>query len=464
MNMISRHWEVARTALAEDRASAQARVRRTEGEFLPAALEIIERPVSPTARLTAWLLIGGLILIIAWAIIGKVDVVASAPGRLVPVNNVKLVQSSEGGVVRAILVRNGQKVRKGQVLVELDPTVSGAEVEQARRALQAAQLDVAREQAVLSALDGRGLKFEAPTGVGVEIIATQRELAAAEFASAEASIAGRGADVTAARAARQEALVQAAKLNETLPLLDEQLNAYEGLLTKGYAAKLKVVELRRQRLAALKDRDAALAAAARAQAQSSGAGTQLQQSRAEVRAGMLERIAKAQLDARLRYEELVKSEQRSRLQRLVAPADGTVAQLSVHTIGGVAEAAKPLMVIVPSDGALIAEVQILNKDVGFVQLGQPVSLKLEAFSFTRFGTISGTVESLGSDAVEDERLGLVYPARIRIGSNAIDRGDRIVKLTAGLSLTADIKTGRRRIVSYLLGPIEEACLRAGRER
>jgi hemolysin D len=464
MNMISKHWEVARIALADDRARVRARVERGQHDFLPAALEIIERPVSPTARISAYLLGAGLLLAIIWAVFGRLDVVASAPGKLIPADNVKLIQPSEAGIVRAILVRDGQSVRKGQVLVELDPTVSTADNAQAESALQTALLDVARAETVLRAIDGGGLVFVAPQGTPAVIADTQRALAATELAAIQASISGRGSDRDAAAAARAEALTQANKLTETIPLIDQQLQAYEALLDKGFASRLKVIEFRRQRLASIRDRDAALDTARKAGAMLSGAGSNVLQSRAEARAKVLGDLAKAQAEASLRTEELVKSRQRSNLQRLVAPVDGTVAQLAVHTVGGVVEPAKPIMVIVPEGGELIAEVKLLNKDAGFVRAGQQVAIKLEAFPFSRYGTVKGRVETISSDAVEDERLGLVFAARVRLDIAEIDRGDQRVSLVPGMAVTADIKTGDRSIASYLISPIDEARLQAGRER
>lgn len=463
MSGIAQHWDVVRAALADEKRRAKNLTKVDDVTFLPAALEIVEQPVSPTARATTWVLLVGLVLTILWLTLGKVDVVASAPGRLIPADNVKLIQPAEAGVVRAIHVRNGQFVHKGQVLVELDPTVSTAETVQAEAALQTALFDVARARAVLSALDGKGLDFVAPNGTAPQLVATQRALAAAELASIEASASGRSADLQAAKAARSEAVVQAAKLTETLPLLDQQLDAYEGLLAKGYAAKLKVIEMRRQRFATARDREAALATARRTEAQSSSVSSTMVQSRAEARTRILTDLAKAEADARLRQEELTKSRQRSSLQRLTAPVDGTITQLSIHTIGGVVEPAKPIMVVVPQGGSLVAEVKILNKDVGFVKEGQPVAVKLEAFPFTRYGTVPGHVESVGSDAVEDEKLGLVYPARIWIypDSRRVASG---IQLNAGMSTTADIRTGRRNIWSYLISPINEAVNEAGRER
>ena len=464
MNAVSRHWEVVRTALAEEKIRARGLVQTHEVSFLPAAMEIVERPVSPTARASAWTLLVAFVLTILWLTLGRVDVVASAGGKLMPASNVKLIQSAEPGIVRAILVREGQKVKAGELLVELDPTVSNADVAQSRKALEAAMLDVERLRAVLSALDGRGLTFNPPPSTPADVAATQFALAGAQLADIQAGGEVRGAGSRIALAARAEAEIQAEKLAETLPLLDEQIEANEKLLAKGYVSKLKVIEMRRQRLATARDRDAAVAALVRANAQIEAARGSSTQSAAEARVQVLADLAKANLEVRQRREEVTKAALRSRLQRLRSPVDGTVAQLAIHTLGGVVEAAKPIMVIVPSGGRLIAEVKVLNRDSGFVHPGQPVALKLEAFPFTRYGTVPGQVVSVSSDAVEDEKLGLVYTTRVALNGRT-GRGDgKSMPLAAGMSATADIRTGQRTIASYLLSPIDEARLEAGRER
>lgn len=464
MNAISRHWDVVRSALADEKVRAASGRKSEEAAFLPAALEVIERPVSPTGRWTARLLLACLALTGAWMTFGRIDIVASASGRLIPWDNVKLVQPAEAGVVRAILVRDGQRVRKGQALVELDPTVSTAEGVQARKALETAKLDAARSRAILAALNGSGLNLVLPSGIPPDVAATQLALTRAQVAEIEAGASGHSANQKASLAAQAEARIQAAKLSETLPLLDQQIEAHESLLAKGYVSKLKVIEMRRQRLAAARDLDIALEAATRAGAQMAAAGSGAAENRAQARARILSELTRAEAEVKVRQEELTKATQRSSLQRLLSPADGTVAQLAVHTVGGVLEPTKPIMVIVPADGRLIAEAKVLNRDAGFVSAGQAVALKLEAFPFTRFGTVPAFIESISSDAVEDEKLGLIYTVRIRLHRGIVHRGDKAVPLSPGMAVTADIKTGRRSIFSYLLSPIDEARLEAGRER
>lgn len=464
MNAITRHWTAVRDALDNERARSRGVLRVEETDFLPAALEVVERPVSPTARVTSWLLLGLFAAALLWLVLGRVDVVASAPGKLVPADDVKLIQPGAAGIVHAILVRDGQRVRAGQPLVELDPTVSDADTAQAGKALETAMLDAARLRAILSALDGQGLRFTPPAGTTADVAATQIALARAQLAEIRAGSQTRAADTESARAARAEAQIQAAKLSETLPLLDEQIAANETLLEKGYVSKLRVIEMRRQRLVAARDRDAALATARKAEAQIAVAGGNSSQSAAEARARILADLAGAESDARLRKEELTKATKRGSLQRLVSPVDGTVTQLAVHTVGGVVEAAKPIMVIVPARGKLVAEVTIANKDIGFVRAGQPVALKVEAFSFTRYGAVPGRLEQISSDAVQDEKRGLIYTARVTLDRATIVRDGARIPLTPGMAVTADIRTGRRSLGSYLLSPIDEIRTTAARER
>lgn len=464
MNALTTNWAIVRAALAEDKARRANPLGIQEVDFLPAALEVIERPVSSTARLTGKVMLAGFALLGGWLALGRTEIVASAPGRVVPAGAVQLVQPAAPGVVRRILVHDGDHVAKDQPLVLLDPTVSGAETAQAAAAWQAAAFEAARAQAVLDAIDGKGFRFSAPAGVTPSAVPVQRALALAALADMRAAITARSSAIAVAGADIAAARADAAKLTETLPLLDAQLDANEQLLAKGYVSRLKVIELRRQRIAQIHDRDAAIEALRRAAATRSGAASDVARTRTEMRAQLLDQLVKARAEAELRAAELVKARQRGGYQVLRAPAAGTVGQLALHTEGGVVEAAKPIMTVVPDAGGLMAEVKLLNRDAGFVHRGQPVALKLEAFPFVRYGTVPGRVVSISPDAVDDEKMGLVYIVRIAIDRTVIDRGGERVRLAPGLTATADIVTGSRSFLSYLTSPIAEAGGTALRER
>ena len=458
------HWDVLREALRAERERAANFIPSAEADFLPAALEVAERPVSPTARAAAWLLLVGLAIAIAWTVLGRIDVVASAPGTLIPTGNIKLVQSPGAGVVRAIHVRNGDVVRKGQPLVDLDPTMAGAELAQAEKALAAARLEVARNRALADALSGRGLSFVPPPGTPADIAETQRRLIAAQIAEVEAATASLTAARASALSDAQGARATVARLGDTVPILDRQLAAMNRLDARGYAPGMRLLELQRQRRQEAGDREVAQAQIERGLAEARKLDQQARETREQARRNALTDLAKAEAEAILRLEEVTKASQTSRFQRLLSPVDGTVQSLEVHTVGGVVEAAKPLMTVVPGRGGIEVEARILNKDVGFVRVGQEAAVKLEAFPFTRYGSVPGRLRSISRDAVQDKELGLVYIATIVLDRGHVDADGRRYALAPGLAATVDIRIGTRRIISYLLSPLQTTIAQAGRER
>lgn len=463
MSAVAYHWSLFRRALADDRAEARDRKESLEPRFLPAALEVIERPVSPTGRRTAWAMLGCLAATSAWLVLGQVDVVATADGKIAPVGNVKLVQAATAGIVRNIHVHDGDRVKAGQVLVDLDSTVSGAEESQAARALLAAEIDVARGTAIVEGLSGGAGHFVAPAGTPADVADTQRRLVAAQLASIRAEGAGLAAARSAALSEAAAARDQVRTYDANRPLMDKHLAAITSLADKGYASGLRLLEVQRQRRSEAGSRDVAASQVARGNSEARRFAQQLSQSREAARQSALTDLARAQAEAMMRREELTKARDRSRMQQLRAPVDGTVQQLAVHTIGGVVEPVRPLMVVVPDD-ALVMEARVLNRDAGFVRAGQKVSVKLEAFPFTRFGTVPGRILTISRDAVQDEKTPPYYVARIALDQRSIEADGRRVPLTPGLSATADVRIGERRIIRYLFDPMDTGIREAGRER
>lgn len=458
MSAYAQTWASIREALEEDR-KRESRDRIAETTFLPAALELIEKPVSPLGRRTAYVLLAGLVALVLWLVLGSVDIVASANGKLSPQGSIKMIQPAEAGIVRRIYVKDGQKVTKGQLLVELDPTVSGTELGQSREALLVAELTVARARAVLDALEGKGFRFVAPQGATPQMIADHSSYARAQLSQLQSQSGEQSNSSQASALAAAEARTQARKIAESLPLLDQQLQANEKLLEKGYVSKLRVLELRRQRLAAERDREAALQTAARAAAEAGAARNRGAGASVGGRADLLQTLITAEAEVVQRRGELAKASQRAGFGRIVAPVSGTVSQLAVHTEGGMVEALRPIMAIVPNEG-LTAEAMLSNSDVGFVRVGQEVAVKVHAYPYSRHGTIPGKVVSVGADAVADEQKGLVYPVRVQLNAKDAKR----FTLRPGMEITVDVRTGSRRLIDYLISPIESARTTAARER
>lgn len=463
MSTVVEHLSAVRAALGEER-ERRLLPRITETAFLPASLEIIESPVSPTARASAAILAIGLLATVLWLLLGRLDVVATATGKVIPTGDVKIIQSAGSGTVRAVYVRNGDLVHRGQPLVDLDPTLSGADLAQSQKALQAAEVDVARNSAIADALTGRTIKLHFAEQTSLDVVDTQRRLVQAQLAEVEANVASLSQARESALAESRAAGAQADRLSQTTPILDREIAAMNQLDAKGYAPGLRLLELQRQRQQEVGDREVAIAQRAKSLADAAKIARQIADVRETARRTALADLSKAQAEAILRREDVVKATRRSTLQRLPAPVDGTIQQLALHTIGGVVEPAKTLMVIVPEEAGLEVEARVLNKDAGFVREGQPVAIKIDAFPFTRFGTVSGRLKTISRDAVADTKAGATYVARITLDRTTIEIDGRAVRLTAGLTVAADIRTGRRRIISYLLSPLKGTVNQAGRER
>ncbi|TFI58515.1 HlyD family type I secretion periplasmic adaptor subunit [Sphingomonas parva] len=461
---LSRHLAVLKEAWQRQNDADRSRKPREEYEFLPAALEIMETPPSPGLRVLMLTLCSLFAIAVLWSFIGKVDVVAVGTGKTIPAANVKVIQPVEIGAVRAIHVRNGERVKKGQLLIELDPTLVGADEAQATRGLLSARIAQARNDALLAHLSGRPARFVAPAGTPADTVTTQNLLirsAIAEYEAERATLAQsraeQGAQLSSAEA-------EIAKLRQTLPLVDQQLEARRDLSAKGHYPKLKVLEYEQLRVEHLQNIAVQESAAAKARAAIGAIDAQIAKLRQSFAKTASTELATAEDESSMRGEELRKSERRRLMQQLRSPVDGVVQQLAVHTVGGVVQPAQPLMVIVPDGSEIEVEAQILNKDIGFIREGQPVRVKLEAFPFTDYGLIEGVVETISRDAIQDEKIGLVYAARVRLKRDFLQIGTRRQPIGPGLAVQAEIKTGERRIIRYLLSPISQAVDEAGRER
>jgi len=433
--------------------------RRTQNEleFLPAALALQETPVHPAPRVLQWSLLLFTALAVAWACIGEVDVVASATGKVVPSGRSKRIQASEGAVVRAIHVSDGQAVRAGDLLVELDDRIAAAEVERLGGELLAAQIDMARAQALLRAIERQRepehLAALIPQASPQQQQAAQRwllgqyeELRAA-LDQATAEIHQRGAEARSAEA-RVDSLMKLLVITRQLAADYRQLWQESAMAKHRYLEKEQMRLDQEQELATQRLRVEELTAAKDA------AGHRHASVIAQTRRAMLDLHGEASKRAVGLNLELSKAEQRHRLKRLVSPVDGTVQQLAIHTRGGVVTEAQTLMVIVPVEQPVEVEVQFENKDIGFVFPGQSVEIKIETFTFTRYGVIPGVVQSISSDAIEDERRGLVYSARVKLEQRHIRVNERDIPLSAGMAVRAEVITDRRKVISYFLSPLQ----------
>lgn len=452
--------------------------RGHELEFLPAALEAIETPPSPVGRAVALLIALFAFIALAWAWIGHIDITAVTRGRIIPSDRNKLVQPLESGIVRTIHVTEGQRVAAGAPLVELDPTDSTADASRAEWELQVAETEAARLRAALAG----ERQFAAPTGAGAALITLQRSILINQLTAREASLAAIDSQERQRRAEKAALAAEKARLAATLPLIREQVQAKRNLAQRGYSPRFDLLELEKELAEveyggiAAKNREDEVEAALK------GLGEERRRVTAEFEGKAMSDLADAENRSAALRQELTKAHRRQARQVLTAPAAGVVQQLSVHTVGGVVTTAEPLMVIVPESRTLIVESRVDNKDIGFLRPGMPAEVKVDAFPFTRYGLLPGTVVGVSHDVIlppdgaaartgaadptaASEEDGPKFAARIAL-DRAVIRGEdgADVALAPGMAVTAEIKTGRRRILDYLLSPVLAHVHDAMRER
>lgn len=461
---LRRHLTVAREAWVQDKKVIAGRKAGYEQDFLPAALEVMERPANPTGRALVWLLVLLFITALTWSWFGHVDTVANAHGKIALRGNSKSIQSSEMGVVRAIHVRDGARVQAGDILIELDPTLADAETDQAVQQLLIARTASARAQALYDYSLGKPANYVVPKGISGIDKETQRALIESRQAEYEAQLQTLSRQKQELRADISGVRNEINKLRETLPLLEKQMAARKELLDKGLSPALLYIELQERHVTHKMNIEIQGDQYNKLEASYGALESQEQQVRQEFRNQVISELAEAEDNVKLYGAELHKAERKNAMQILRAPVDGVVQQLAVHTIGGVVQPAEPLMVIVPGEGDLIADAVVLNKDVGSISIGDAVEVKLEAFPFTKHGVIHGRLETLSMDAIQDENLGLVYAARIALEANSISARGRDIPLASGMSLTAEIKTGKRRILEFIIEPLLRYRDEAMRER
>ena len=442
-----------------------------EAAFLPAALSLQETPVHPAPRRFALAICALFVAALAWACLGHVDIVAVASGRIVVSQRTKTLQPLETSVVRQVRVKNGDAVSAGQVLVELDATNALADGATLAEQWRAAASDERHSAALLEALrlnraPDSALPAASVDGGPDELVDTpfERGQLQAEWADVSARLARLGSEVAQREAQLATARAAIAKLEATLPLARQREADVKSLSAQGFMSGHAGQDRERERIIIEQDlltERARLAEAMAAQRESVDARSAYL---AETRRALGERQAQAALKRQQLTQERSKAEQRQRLTQLVAPVAGTVQQVAVHTEGGVVTPAQVLMVIVPRDALVTAEVVIDNKDIGFVNAGQAAVIKLETFPYTRYGTVGATVSSVSADAVTDEQRGAIFPAVLALQQTSIDVDGKRIGLSPGMNLSAEITTGQRRVIDYLLSPVRQAMDESLRER
>ena len=436
-----------------------------ETAFLPAALSLQETPVHPAPRRLAWTIMVLFVLVLVWSIFGQVDIVAVAPGRIIVSDRTKVIQPLEDSVVKRVLVRDGDRVKAGQLLIELDPTMASADKASVQEQLKAAVSEELRTAALLKALASGQVPVLSPVRAEpVEARHQTRTLLQSEWQDIQAKLAKLDAEIVRRQAEMATVKEAVAKLEETVPLARAREADFKRLVDQGYISGHATQDKTRERIELERDLSTQRARLLESQAML----RESEQARAAFRAETTRQLTDRNAQAATRRQQFnadhSKASQRERLTQLTAPVDGVVQQLAMHTTGGVVTTAQPLMIVVPDSPTVTAEVTIANQDIGFVNAGQTATVKLDTFTFTRYGTVEATVDVVTADAVTDEKKGSYYPAILTLNQKDMNIDGKRVPLSPGMTLTAEIKTGKRRVIEYLISQVQRAGSESLRER
>jgi HlyD family secretion protein len=441
-------------------------------DFSPAILRLQRQPPSPLPRAILWLLVGLVGGLLLWSIIGKLDIIAVAPGKLVPSSYVKVVQPADAGIIKDILVREGDLVKKDQVLVRMDASLSEADSKQVQTQLRVAQLQLRRIDAELGdrepvkAAEDDGVLFQQMLGqyrarrqAHLDAVATER----AVLAKAEQD--------------RRGAQEQVAKLRKMLPIYEDQARSWSQLVEEGFAGRLQAEERKRQ----LIDAEQELKAQTHAAQGLSAAIEQSRQRLAALQSNYHQELYKERVDTEAQYQRMLqeweKQLHRNELLELRAPQDGVIKELATHTEGAVLQPGTVLMTIVPANEPLRAEVWVDNRDRGFVREGQAVRVKVAPFPFQKYGMVEGVVKTVSADATEapgrnqpsdtaNPTTGGAFQFRsiVELKAQHLDSDGTQLKLMPGMQVDAEISLGQRTVIEYLLSPVRKAFHEAARER
>jgi hemolysin D len=486
--------ETVRAALSQAPSGAaatkNASLSPVDREFLPAALELVETPTSPIAVAFTWCICLGFASALAWSYFGHLDIYAVAQGKIQPSGRSKIVQSLEPGRIAAILVENGMRVSAGDTLLELDATETSADRAAQARELEATEAEAVRRRIAVAIAQSMNLvpqiiPFKLAINDGVR--RREQSVLAAEISQLASARDSLKAQLDERAAQRERLTMSISARTQLVAFLKERVTMRDAIDTQwqGYRGKvidaLQEYERERTNLAGeqgqLIENDAAKLSLER----------KIDQLVSEFVMQQTQKLAEVERKRDQLEQQFIKAQSKNERMRLSAPTDGIVQQLAVATVGQVVSSGHPLMTIVPLDAPVEVEALVQNKDIGFVENGQAVTVKVDAFPFTRYGTVQGTIMNISRDGVDEKTAAnlsdaagltrpqapsagtptaqsLVFAARIAILRQSILVDGKEIRLQPGMAVTVDISTGRRRAIDYVLGPLREIQAASWHER
>lgn len=430
-------------------------------DFYPPATEILEKPPSPAGRFLVWVIVSLFALAIIWSFFGEIDEVVVAPGKVITVGYTKTLQAEDKGIVKNILVKNGQHVKKGEVLLELDPTYSESDLQTLKKNIAFYELNMER---INAELNNQPFVFKANIQADEKDRNQQMNLYRSRQQEKQAKLDYYNAQIAQKQDAVNVAYAALSKNEQQYVLAKDKEASTQKLWEEQAIGYFQVLDYRGQRIEYEQN-------IKMIKAQLSAAETDVKasiQQRAQFLAEWNRQLQEEMLNCRKEYQELKQSERKAdlknRLIAIKAPVDGVVHQLEIHTQGAVVQAAEPLLSVVPEGTPMEIEAWMENKDVGFVHPQQDVEVKVEAFNFQKFGVLRGKVREISADSIEDKQRGQIYRVMVSLDTEKLYMDKKELPIYPGMNVSAEIKTRKKRIIDFFLEPFQTYKSEALRER
>ena len=431
-------------------------------EFLPPAVEILETPPSPMGRMLVWAVLGLFILVILWSFIGEIDEVVVARGKVIPIGYTKVLQAEDKGIVKRILVQEGQKVKEGELLMELDRTMSESDLNALKKEIAYYDINIRR---ILAELENKPFVPGAGSEVDSKDFVQQMSLYNSRQSEKKAKLEFYDAQISQKEDSVRVAESSLEKYRQLLAIAREREESLKTILDAGAVSKYTYLEHKGKRIELEQNVSMNISELSAAKAEASAARQQKAQYLAEWNRQLQEEL----INCRKQYNTLKESERKAELKNklieIKAPVDGAVHKLDIHTVGAVVQEAQGLMQVVPEGTPMEVEAWMENKDVGFVRPNMPVEIKVDTFNFQKFGTIKGKVREVSPDAIEDKERGTLYRVMVSMEEEKLHTTDnRDLQVYPGMTVSAEIKTRKKRIIDFFLEPFQTYKNEALRER
>ena len=473
----------------------QARVKaHSDREFLPAAMEIVTTPASPVAIGLIWFFCIGFTVTLIWACIGEIDIFAVAQGKVQPQGRSKVIQPFESGAISKLNVENGQAVTVDDVVAELDATAAFAERDATLGDYTAARAEIMRRSHLIGIVSAQkqGPLTLPPISPEISAIIQQREISVmqADFVQLNSTL-------ESLKAQQKEKAAQIARLKTTIAsreqlikILKERVDIRQYIEDSQQGFRARVIDALQEYLRELTGLATDQGQLAEAEASILSLDRKFDQVRSEFLSEQTQKLNEAERKKDHLFHELIKLDTKASHMTLRAPISGTIQQLAVTTLGQVVASGQALMTVVPNTGAIEVEAMVLNSDIGFVGIGQRAVVKIDAFPFTRFGTIGGTVTKVSREAIDSREASgladaaaatrpqgtqpqtsgfspsqtLVFPITVTLDRTDIVIDGQPIPLQAGMAAIVEIVTGKRKVIDFVMSPLKEVISTSGHER